>query len=165
MAWWVYLGKVTTSVDGGISAIIDERGDKPVIVKRDHGPAVLVPRLKFEAPMSVVAHLTRLKLVRPLKPHMIPKEEKPDIKPESKPVKKDAPKVAVLPAPPEPKKIEDKPKEAPSDDSAPVVASIPVEEEKNLPQDDDDTGEEMEKAQQEKQQEKGGKKGSKKRRG
>ena len=88
MGWWIYLGKVTTPVAGGVLATIDERGNKPIIVPRDPNVStVLVPRLKFEAPTSSVAHLVRLKRVAPLKPHQIPRkieEKKAEINIEDK---------------------------------------------------------------------------------
>jgi hypothetical protein len=75
VAWWIFLGKVTSPIDYGITAFINESGPKPVVEKRDpKGPTVLTPRLKFEAPMSAVSHLRRLKQVAPLKPHQIPKD-------------------------------------------------------------------------------------------
>jgi hypothetical protein len=162
MAWWMYLGKVTTPVSGGVSATLDERGPKPVIVEREgSAPTVLVPRLKFEAPMSTVSHLTRLKKVVALKPHQTPK------RPEPTPEKVEKTEVtAAQPAPVVVTKSEEKPKEDPSDGKAPVVASDALEGEPEALQRSDghDAGEEKSKAQQEKQS-KGGKRGSKKRRG
>jgi len=159
MAWWIYLGKVTTPVNG-ITATLDERGPKPVIVERDVKiSTVLVPRLKFEAPMSSVAPLTRLKMVVPLKPHQIPKRPEPE-----KVEEKETTAVPVAPvvAP----KREEKPKEVTSDGETPVVASDAAKEEPEALQEsaEEETGEEKSEEQQEKQ-EKGGRKGSKKRRG
>lgn len=158
MAWWIYLGKVTTPISGGITATLDERGDKPVIVPRDGKVStVLVPRLKFEAPMAPVAHLIRLKKVVGLKPHQIPKP------PESPKVEEKEPTAAPQ-APVVVPKSEEKPKEVPSDGETPVVASDAAEEEPKAPQrnTDEDTGEAKTKVQQEKQK-KGGKKGSRRR--
>jgi len=147
MAWWIYLGKVTTPIDGGVTATLNEKGAKPVVIKRDPSVStVLVPRLKFDAPMSSVAHLVRLKRVAALKPHQIPKDE-----PETKDAKT-VPEKPVLAT-----KSEAEPKGNPSDGKAPVVASAPEKA-------DDGAGEEKTKAQQEKQ-EKGGSKGTDRRRG
>jgi hypothetical protein len=161
MAWWIYLGKVTTPVKG-VTATLDERGTEPVIVPRDANVStVLVPRLRFEAPMSSVAHLTRLKQVAALKPHQIPKP------PKAEPVKAEpAKKEATTAAKPlvVASKREEKPKEVTSDGETPVVASNAAKEEPEASLDADDAGEEKSKVQQEKQK-KGGTKGSSKRRG
>jgi len=167
MAWWVYTGRVTTPIDGGISAVIDEKGKKPRIIRRDpSGPTVLVPRLKFEAAMSSVAHLKRLKMVAPLKPHQIPKEpkEKTEVL-----VQKEAPVLPKTVATGEPKREEKKKKV--SDIKKLVVASNAIKEKPNILEDDKlkdknediDIGKSKEKAQQVKK-EKGGKE-TKKRRG
>jgi hypothetical protein len=143
MAWWIYLGKVTTPID-----------------IPGKGPTVLVPRHKFEAPMSSVAHLVRLKKVVALKPHQIPK-------PPEKVESKEPPVVPVVPAV-EPKS-EEKPKEVSSGSEKPVVTSSAVEEEPMVPVFDTDVDavkvQEKSKVQQEKSKEGGRKKGSQRRRG
>ena len=141
MAWWIYLGKVTTPID-----------------IPGKGPTVLVPRHKFEAPMSSVAHLVRLKKVAALKPHQIPNPpEKVELKEPSV--------VPVVPA--VETKSEEKPKEAPSGSEKLVVASSAVEKEsKKVPDADVDVDKVKKKlkVQQEKSKE-GGRKDSKGRRG
>jgi len=108
MAWWIYLGKITTPVSGGVSAVINEKGSKPVVAEKDPSvPTVLVPRLKFEAPMSSVHHLLRLKKVAPLKPHQIPKEPKPEEKePTAKVIEPVVEPKSVYESPEEPKEKE-----------------------------------------------------------
>jgi hypothetical protein len=152
MAWWIYLGKVTTPID------IPGRG-----------PVVLVPRLKFEAPMSSVAHLVRLKYVAPLKPFQIPKEAAPKPAPVAVPEPAPAPVVQKkedpVAAPAGPSKSKEEPKEPPSDENAPVVASTPAEGEQSVPEDAENTaGEEKEKVLLE-EAKKGGKTSRKRRRG
>jgi hypothetical protein len=139
MAWWIYLGKVTTPID------IPGRG-----------PVVLVPRYKFEAPMSSVAHLVRLKYVQPLKPHQIPKSE---------PVKEALPKEGPGASPSGPPKSEEKPKEATSDENSPVVASGAVEIQNQLETTENIAGEEQEKVLLEKGEEEDGEESSMMRRG
>ena len=148
MAWWIYLGQVTTPIAGGVTATLDERGPKPVIVPRDgNASTVLVPRLKFEAPMSSVSHLIRLKKVVALKPHQIPKPESP---PQQKTKEEEVPAAPKVSAG-EPKSVE--PNEVVSDRASTVVASSPAEDEE-APQDANDDDDEEEKVKQEKKEKK-----------
>lgn len=139
MAWWIYLGRVTTPID------IPGRG-----------PVVLVPRYKFEAPMSSVAHLVRLKYVRPLKPHQIPKVE---------PVKEAPPKEGPVAQSTGHQKSEEKPKEATSAKNSPVVASGAVDNQSQLEISNNIAGEEQEKVLLEKGEEEDAEESSMMRRG
>jgi hypothetical protein len=139
MAWWIYLGKVTTPID------IPGRG-----------PVVLVPRYRFEAPMSSVAHLVRLKYVQPLKPHQIPKVE---------PVKEAPSKEDPVVSPSGPLKSEEKPKEATSAENSPVVASGAADNQNQPETAENIAGEEQEKVLLEKGEEEDGEENSMMRRG
>lgn len=163
MAWWIYLGKVTTPVQG-VTATLDERGTEPVVVERDQSVStVLVPRLRFEAPMSSVAHLTRLKQVVGLKQHQIPKrksDQKTELQVEA-PTQAKKTEATTAKEPVVVSKSEKTSKEDAADTKVSVVTLEPTEEDSVGSQDSDEDDEAV-KVQQEEKTEKN-KKGSKRR--